>query len=128
MIQINGDAKLRKLLFRQTAVGSHIPRHHGKRWQDIFIYKEDGRKGEETALAQLAQYNVMREGLLMQLAPLLAPAQTAGELLPSFTPRKKSTFTCFKRVRSISPTSTRSTFWGIVPTLISQGAVSGYAG
>lgn len=55
--------------------------HGRKRWQDIFIYKEDGRKGEEAALAQLAQYNVMREGLLMQLAPLLAPAQTAGELV-----------------------------------------------
>lgn len=55
--------------------------HGRKRWQDIFIYKEDGRKGEEAALAQLAQYNVMREGLLMQLAPLLAPAQTAGDLV-----------------------------------------------
>ena len=52
-----------------------------KRWSDIFIYKEDDREGEETALRQLEQYNAMRERLLNQLAPLLEPAHTAGELV-----------------------------------------------
>lgn len=52
-----------------------------KRWGDIFIYKEDGREGEEEALRQLERYNAMRERLLDQLAPLLAPAHTAGDLV-----------------------------------------------
>ena len=50
-----------------------------KRWKDIFIYKEENKEGEEAALQQLEKYNIMREQLLEQLAPLLMPAQTAGE-------------------------------------------------
>ena len=52
-----------------------------KRWGDIFIYKEEDREGEEAALRQLEQYNAMRERLLDQLAPLLAPVHTAGDLV-----------------------------------------------
>ncbi len=52
-----------------------------KRWNDIFIYKEDTREGEEAALKQLARYNAMRERLLGQLAPLLSPMRTAGEMV-----------------------------------------------
>ena len=51
-----------------------------KRWSSIFIYKED-KEGEEAALQRLAQYNAMREQLLEQLAPLLVPARTAGEMV-----------------------------------------------
>ena len=52
-----------------------------KRWSDIFIYKEDDREGEEAALRQLEQYNAMRVQLLDQLAPLLTPVHTAGDLV-----------------------------------------------
>ena len=50
-----------------------------KRWSGIFIYKEDDKEGEETALRQLEQYNDMRERLMEQLAPLLRPLHGAGE-------------------------------------------------
>lgn len=52
-----------------------------KRWSEIFIYKEADREGEEAALRRLEQYNAMRERLNEQLAPLLIPAHTAGELV-----------------------------------------------
>lgn len=52
-----------------------------KRWKEIFIYKEETKEGEEAALQQLAQYNAMRELLLKQLEPLLAPMHTAGEMV-----------------------------------------------
>lgn len=52
-----------------------------KRWDTIFIYKEENREGEEEALRQLEEYNAMRNRLLDQLAPLLAPARTAGEMV-----------------------------------------------
>lgn len=52
-----------------------------RRWEDIFIYKEDRREGEEEALKQLEKYNGMRERLLVQLAPLLIPVQTVGEMV-----------------------------------------------
>ncbi len=52
-----------------------------KRWQDIFLYKEDSAEGEEKALAQLARCNAMREQILMQLGPLLMPMRTAGEMV-----------------------------------------------
>ena len=52
-----------------------------KKWSDIFIYKEDDREGEEAALRQLEQYNAMRERMLNQLTPLLAPAHTAGDMV-----------------------------------------------
>lgn len=52
-----------------------------KRWSSIFIYKEDHSEDEEEALRQLAGYNAMREKLMEQLAPLLAPARTAGEMV-----------------------------------------------
>ena len=52
-----------------------------KKWSDIFIYREEDKEGEEAASQQLAQYNAMRVQLLDQLSPLLAPAQTAGEMV-----------------------------------------------
>ena len=52
-----------------------------KRWSDIFIYKEEGKEGEEAALQQLECYNAMRRKLMEQLAPLLAPAHTAGSMV-----------------------------------------------
>lgn len=52
-----------------------------KRWSDIFIYKEETKGDEDAALQRLAQYNAMRESLLLQLAPLLAPMHTAGEMV-----------------------------------------------
>ncbi len=52
-----------------------------KRWNSIFIYKEDNKEGEEAALQQLEHCNAMRQRLMEQLAPLLAPARTAGEMV-----------------------------------------------
>lgn len=52
-----------------------------KKWSGLFIYKEEEREGEEAALMQLARYNAMRGQLLEQLAPLLFPADTAGEMV-----------------------------------------------
>ena len=52
-----------------------------KRWSSIFIYKEEDKEGEEAALHRLEQYNAMRETLMEQLAPLLYPAHTAGEMV-----------------------------------------------
>ncbi|MCH5258580.1 MAG: helicase-exonuclease AddAB subunit AddB [Lachnospiraceae bacterium] len=50
-----------------------------KRWNSIFIYKEENTEGEEAALRQLEQYNDMRKRLMEQLAPLLRPYNSAGE-------------------------------------------------
>ena len=52
-----------------------------KRWQDIFIYQEDCREGEEEAKRQLACCNALREQILAQLAPLLVPLRTAGDMV-----------------------------------------------
>lgn len=52
-----------------------------KRWNGIFIYKEDNKEGEEAALEQLACCNAMRGRLMEQLAPLLEPVHTAGEMV-----------------------------------------------
>ena len=52
-----------------------------KRWSSIFIYKEDNKEGEEAALSQLEQCNALRQKLMEQLAPLLAPVHTAGEMV-----------------------------------------------
>ena len=52
-----------------------------KRWQEIFIYREDSKEGEEEALIGLKRYNAMREQLLWQLEPLLTPMNTAGEMV-----------------------------------------------
>lgn len=60
---------------------NYIRRFHiggRKRWSEAFVYKEeDGEEG----IAALARYNVMREALMEQLAPLAAPMETAGELV-----------------------------------------------
>lgn len=49
-----------------------------KRWESLFVYKEeDGEEG----VASLALYNEMRQKLMEQLALLLQPCQTAGELV-----------------------------------------------
>ncbi len=50
-----------------------------KRWNELFVYKEEDREGEEAALRRLEQCNDMRERLTEQLAPLFAPARTAGD-------------------------------------------------
>lgn len=50
-----------------------------KRWNNLFIYKEDDPEGEEAALLQLEAYNAMRVRLLEQLAPLLPPHHKTGE-------------------------------------------------
>ena len=52
-----------------------------KRWNSIFIYKEDDKEGEEAALSRLEQCNAMREKLMEQFAPLLEPTHTAGEMV-----------------------------------------------
>ncbi|MDE6386471.1 MAG: PD-(D/E)XK nuclease family protein [Lachnospiraceae bacterium] len=52
-----------------------------KRWNSIFIYKEEDKEGEEAALQRLECYNAMRERLMELLAPLLAPVRTAGEMV-----------------------------------------------
>ena len=52
-----------------------------KRWSSIFIYKEDNKEGEEAALQQLECCNAMRERLMEQLAPLLAPVHSVGEMV-----------------------------------------------
>ncbi|MDE6845206.1 MAG: helicase-exonuclease AddAB subunit AddB [Lachnospiraceae bacterium] len=52
-----------------------------KRWSSLFIYKEDNKEGEEAALEQLTCCNAMRERMMEQLAPLLAPVRTAGEMV-----------------------------------------------
>jgi len=49
-----------------------------KRWESLFVHKEED--GEEGVVG-LAFYNEMREKLMEQLAPLLQPCQTAGELV-----------------------------------------------
>ncbi|MBO5472443.1 MAG: helicase-exonuclease AddAB subunit AddB [Lachnospiraceae bacterium] len=52
-----------------------------KKWSGLFVYKEETAEGEETALMQLEEYNLMRKQLLLQLAPLLAPACNTGEMV-----------------------------------------------
>ena len=52
-----------------------------KRWGSLFIYKEEDKEGEEAAILQLEAYNAMRERLMEQLAPLLMPLKTAGEMV-----------------------------------------------
>lgn len=52
-----------------------------KKWSGLFVYKEETAEGEETALRQLEEYNLMRKQLLLQLAPLLAPACNTGEMV-----------------------------------------------
>lgn len=52
-----------------------------KRWENLFIYKEEEKEGEEAALLQLSAYNAMRAKLMAQIAPLLAPCRKAGEIV-----------------------------------------------
>ncbi len=52
-----------------------------KRWESLFIYKEEDKEGEEAALLQLEAYNAMRAKMMEQLAPLLVPHGKAGELV-----------------------------------------------
>ncbi len=52
-----------------------------KHWGELFIYKEEDREGEEAALRRLEGYNRMRTELMAQLAPLLAPLHTAGDMV-----------------------------------------------
>ncbi len=49
-----------------------------KSWSSLFVYKEE--EGED-GIASLALYNEMREKLTEQLAPILVPCRTAGELV-----------------------------------------------
>ena len=50
-------------------------------WSSIFVYRDEPPEGEEVALARMEEYNLMREQLMAQLAPLLAPARTTGEMV-----------------------------------------------
>lgn len=52
-----------------------------KKWSGLFVYKEETAEGEEAALRQLEEYNLMRKQLLLQLAPLLASACNTGEMV-----------------------------------------------
>ncbi len=52
-----------------------------RRWESIFVYKEEDKEGEEAALVQLEAYNAMRAKLMEQLAPLLVPHKKTGELV-----------------------------------------------
>ena len=52
-----------------------------KRWESLFIYKEEDKEGEEAALLQLEAYNAMRAKMMEQLAPLIVPHGKAGELV-----------------------------------------------
>ena len=52
-----------------------------KKWDSLFIYKEEDAESEEAALLCLDQYNGMRQKLMEQLAPLLAPMHTAGDMV-----------------------------------------------
>ena len=52
-----------------------------KRWSELFVYKEEDREGEEAALRRLERYNGMRAELVAQLAPLLAPLASAGDMV-----------------------------------------------
>lgn len=54
-----------------------------KKWGSLFVYKEEDKEGEEAALASLARYNILRERLMEQMEPLLAPFHTAGEMVRS---------------------------------------------
>lgn len=50
-----------------------------KRWETMFIYKEENPEGEEAALLQLEAYNAMRSRLMEQMEPLLVPHHKTGE-------------------------------------------------
>ena len=52
-----------------------------KRWSEAFTYREENPEGEEASLAELALCNTMRERLLEQLAPFLAPLKTADDMV-----------------------------------------------
>ncbi len=60
----------------------------------------------------------------LSMSEINPPLEAFFGIFPSFTPRKNRTFTCLKRVRSMSPTTTLSTFWGMVPTWISPNPAS----
>lgn len=50
-----------------------------KRWGEAFTYREEEPEGEEASLTSLAACNAMRERLMGQLAPFLAPLRTAKD-------------------------------------------------
>lgn len=50
-----------------------------KRWESLFVMREESTEGEETATLRLETYNAMREKILWQLSPLLGTAKTAGD-------------------------------------------------
>ncbi len=52
-----------------------------KRWGEAFTYREEDPEGEEASLASLAACNAMRERLMEQMSPFLAPSRTAGEMV-----------------------------------------------
>lgn len=52
-----------------------------KRWSELFTYREESPEGEEAALSALEACNVMRAGLMAQMAPFLKPLRTAGEMV-----------------------------------------------
>ncbi|MDE7428964.1 MAG: PD-(D/E)XK nuclease family protein, partial [Lachnospiraceae bacterium] len=52
-----------------------------KRWSEAFTYREEDPEGEEAALTALAAHNAIRAALMEQMAPLLTPLKTAGEMV-----------------------------------------------
>ncbi|MDE7178318.1 MAG: helicase-exonuclease AddAB subunit AddB [Lachnospiraceae bacterium] len=52
-----------------------------KKWSEAFVYREENPEGEEASLFALAEYNVLRERLMEQMAPFLVPMRTAGEMV-----------------------------------------------
>lgn len=52
-----------------------------KKWSEAFVYREEDPEGEEASLFALAEHNVLRERLMEQIAPFLAPMRTAGEMV-----------------------------------------------
>ncbi len=52
-----------------------------KRWSEVFTYREEEPEGEEASLASLAACNAMRERLMEQMQPFMAPFKTAGDMV-----------------------------------------------
>ncbi|MCM1267254.1 MAG: PD-(D/E)XK nuclease family protein [Bacteroidales bacterium] len=52
-----------------------------KKWSEAFVYREEDPEGEEASLRALAAYNALRERLMEQMKPFLAPMRTAREMV-----------------------------------------------
>ncbi len=52
-----------------------------KKWDNLFVYKEEEKEGEEERLKRLEEYNAMRSRMMEQLSPLLRSFQDVGEMV-----------------------------------------------